>query len=120
MPFTVARSRTEMLDAMGTSRMLTEAQRTSLVDSLTNVIEAVKAIPKPITWSAYWNDLAIRIAGLDGNISVPTAQNGFGPEQPPELPPKYTAGSNKGLVILLNDCFDNTLVWMPQNRFSPE
>lgn len=119
MPFSVAQLRTEMSQAMVTSGMLTQVQVNALLLA-PNVDAAVNALAiTAVQWTAYWNDLAARIAGLAGNIATPTANPGFGLVQPPAFPPKFPVGQTHGLLILLNDCFDNTLVWMPHPNFSP-
>jgi hypothetical protein len=119
MPFTVAQLRTEMGQAMVASAMLTQAQVNALLVA-PNVDAAVNALGTTAAqWTAYWNDLTGRIAGHGGNIQVATANAGFGLVQPPAFPPRFPIGQTHGLLILLNDCFDNTLVWMPQPNFSP-
>ena len=99
--------------------MLDQHQLATLTNLQNNVDREVNALHGPIAWGVYWADLDIRILGLGGDITAPTANAGFGLVQPPELPPKFPANSNKALVVLLNDCFDDTVAWMARPAFSP-
>lgn len=122
MPFSVAQLRIEMTQATGTSGMLNAGQLAALMNPAANVVQAVNALMNalvaPLQWGAYWADLGNRINALGGNIATPTANPGFGLVLPPALPPNFPAG-HRGLVILLNDCFDDTWHWMQQAGFNP-
>jgi hypothetical protein len=120
MPFTVAQLRTEMSNAMVASQLLSQLQLNTLMTAQ-NIDQAVNALAAqiPNRWYQYWLDLSFWIGNQNGDITQPTASANFGLVLPPEFVPRFPATDNKGLVILLNDCFDDTWRWMQQpNRFS--
>lgn len=109
MPFTVDQLRTQMQLSMTASNMLTPGQLATLLNA-PNVDAAVNALGA-INWQPYWTHLSNWIAGLLGNITMPTANAAFGLILPPILP-HVPVGQNLGLITILNDCFDNTWHWM--------
>jgi hypothetical protein len=117
MPFTVAQLRVQMDADMVASGMLTAPQLAGLLNA-PNVDAAVNALPAAPNWLVYWNALGVWIAAAPGNIQAATLTPGFGLVLPPALPPNYPA-NHRGLVILLNDCFDDTWAHMNGPGFLP-